>query len=201
MPRETVHDDDSGLVERCRSGEDRAFEELVRKYQQPVFNIIYHNTGGRLDVEDIAQRVFTKVYLSLPRFERGRPFFPWLYRIVVNQCYDDLRRAKRRRWRTFSELSLEEGENIERILSQADPGTPAPEERTELHAILLKLLDRLPKQQRLAVVLRDLEDVPYDRMAEIMQCSEQAVRLKVFRARTRLRELMERAIRRQQRPR
>jgi RNA polymerase sigma-70 factor (ECF subfamily) len=76
--------------------------------------------------------------------------------------------------------------------------TPADESQ-ELHQLLHKLLEQLPEQQRSAIVLRDLEDVPYEKMAETMNCSEQAARLKVFRARARLRELMEKALRRKER--
>lgn len=79
-------------------------------------------------------------------------------------------------------------------------GVPEPhEDRQELYALLHRMMEELPDQQKTALVLRDLELVPYDKMAQIMRCTEQAARLKVFRARTRLRELMEKALRRQQR--
>lgn len=199
MRKDTQPDEDGQLVERCRKGDESAFEELVRKYQQTVFNVIYHTTGHATDIEDIAQKIFAKVYFSLPKFERGRPFSPWLYRIAVNQCYDELRRRRRRKWLTFSELSLDDAESIDSVVSQPDLQPVDNNERTHLHGLLLKLLDQLPKQQRTAVILRDLEDVPYDKVAAILECSEQAARLKVFRGRTRLRTLMEKAILRQQR--
>jgi len=186
-------------VRRCQSGDDTAFEELVRKYQQPLFNLIYHNMGRRNDVEDIAQKIFSKVYFSLPKFDNNRPFFPWLYRIVINQCYDEMRRARRRRSLTFSELNLQDSENIENLIRQEEiAGAPA-DEREELHLLLHKMLDRLPEKQRRALVLRDLEDVSYEKMAELLNCSEQAARLKVFRARTHLRDLMLKAMRRRAR--
>lgn len=190
--------EDQDLVRRCQSGDDAAFEELVRKYQQTLFNVIYHNMGRRGDVEDIAQKVFSKVYFSLRKFDNERPFFPWVYRIAVNQCYDEMRRARRRRSITFSELNLQESENIENLLKQEAVQTTPVEESKERHDLLYKMLDRLPEKQRRALVLRDLEEVPYDRMAELMNCTEQAARLKVFRARTRLREMMLKAMRRRE---
>jgi RNA polymerase sigma-70 factor (ECF subfamily) len=190
--------EDQDLVRRCQSGDDTAFEELVRKYQRALFNLIYHNMGRRGDVEDIAQKIFSKVYFSLPKFDNNRPFFPWIYRIAVNQCYDEMRRARRRSL-TFSELNLQDSENIENLIRQEEiPQTPA-EEREELHGLLHKMLDRLPEKQRRALVLKDLEDVSYAKMAELMNCTEQAARLKVFRARTRLRDLMLKAMRRRER--
>jgi RNA polymerase sigma-70 factor (ECF subfamily) len=188
--------EDLDLVRRCQGGDDAAFEALVRKYQQILFNIIHHNIGRRGDVEDVAQKIFSKVYLSLHKFDSSRPFFPWIYRIAINQCFDELRRARRRRLITFSDLNLEETENIENLLKEKEIKEAPVEERKELFDLLHRMLDRLPEKQRRALVLRDLEDVPYDRMAEIMNCSEQAARLKVFRARTRLRDLMLKAMRR-----
>jgi RNA polymerase sigma-70 factor (ECF subfamily) len=184
-------------VSRCLKGEEQAFEELVRKYQQTVFNLVYHNIGYRNDVEDIAQKIFSKIYFSLPKFDNKRPFFPWLYRIAINQCYDELRRARRRKVHTFTELNLEETESIEKLINQHETMPEPMEDRHELYALLHKLLNELPDQQRTALILRDLELVPYERMAQIMSCTEQAARLKVFRARTRLRDLMEKTLRRQ----
>jgi RNA polymerase sigma-70 factor (ECF subfamily) len=191
--------EDQDLVRRCQSGDDTAFEEVVRKYQQTLFNVIYHNMGRRGEIEDIAQKIFSKVYFSLRQFDNSRPFFPWVYRIAVNQCYDEMRRARRHRFITFSDLNLQETENIENLLKHEEVQETPAEERKELHDLLYKMLDRLPEKQRRALVLRDLEDVPYDQMAEVMNCTEQAARLKVFRARTHLRDLMLKAMRRRER--
>jgi len=187
--------EDHDLVARCKQGDERAFEELVRKYQQTVLNLAFHHLGHRADLEDTAQKIFIKVYFSLDRFDNKRPFFPWLYRIILNQCYDELRHTRRQRIHTFTDLSLHEVESIDRLLNKADQGSDEGEERKELHALLHKLLDQLPEKQRTAVILRDLEEVPYNRMAEMLGWTEQAARLKVFRGRARLGELMEKALR------
>ncbi|HYK89675.1 MAG TPA: sigma-70 family RNA polymerase sigma factor [Acidobacteriota bacterium] len=199
MGKEPFVEEDRELVGRCLKGEEYAFEELVQRYQQTVFNLVYHSIGYRNDVEDIAQKIFAKIYFSLPKFDNKRPFFPWLYRIAINQCYDELRRARRRKVHTFTELSLEDTESIEKLINQHEVTVQSPEDRQELHALLHKMMEELPDQQKTALVLRDLEMVPYDKMAELMRCTEQAARLKVFRARTRLRELMEKALRRRER--
>ena len=199
MWRKENSEEDRELVRRCQKGDDGAFEELVRKYQQTLFNLVYHNMGHRGDVEDVAQKIFTKVYFSLPKFDNDRPFFPWVYRIAVNQCYDELRRARRRRSLAFSELNLQDSESIERLIRQEDLTEVPVEERQEMYDLLQKMLDRLPEKQRKAIVLRDLEEVPYEKMAELMNCTEQAARLKVFRARMRLRDLMLKAMKKQER--
>jgi RNA polymerase sigma-70 factor, ECF subfamily len=192
--KEPYSDEDRELVSRCRAGESPAFEELVRKYQQPLMNLIYHYIGYRNDVEDVAQKIFTKIYFSLPKFDIKRPFFPWLYRIAINQCYDELRRIRRQKTSTFSELSLEDASSIENLISQNEVAPVSDEDRQEMNALLHRMLDQLPPQQRMAIVLRDLEGIPYIKMAEILKCTEQAARLKVFRARIRLRTLIEKKI-------
>ena len=192
--QETYPDDDRKLVGRCQEGDSLAFEELVRKYQQTVFNLAYHYIGYRSEVEDVAQKIFAKVYFSLPKFDLRRPFFPWLYRIAINQCYDELRRIRRQKTHTFSELSLDDTSSIEKLMNQNEIRPAPDEERQELQALLRKMMNQLPDQQRMAIVLRDLESVPYSQIAEILKCTEQAARLKVFRARARLKTLMERVM-------
>lgn len=187
-------DDDRDMVGRCQKGDSLAFEELVRKYQQTVFNLAYHYLGSRNEIEDVAQKIFTKIYFSLPKFDSRRPFFPWLYRIAINQCYDELRRIRRQKTYTFSELSLEETSSIEKLISQNEIPQPSDESRQEMQALMQKMLNQLPNQQRLAIVLRDFEVVPYSQIAETLKCTEQAARLKVFRARARLKILIEKAL-------
>jgi RNA polymerase sigma-70 factor (ECF subfamily) len=192
--KERYADEDCELVARCQKGDSLAFEELVRKYQQTILNLAYHYLGYQRDFEDIAQKIFTKIYFSLPKFDTRRPFFPWLYRIAVNQCYDELRRTRRMKVHTFSELSSEETNNIENLISQNEVSPTSDEDRREMFALLQKLLDQLPDQQRMAIVLRDIEDLPYSEMAKMLKCTEQAARLKVFRARSKLKTLVEKAL-------
>jgi len=192
--QEPYPDDDRDMVGRCQKGDSLAFEELVRKYQQTVFNLAYHYLGSRNEIEDVAQKVFTKIYFSLPKFDSRRPFFPWLYRIAINQCYDELRRIRRQKTHTFSELSLEETSSIEKLMSQNEVPQSSDESRQEMQTLMQKTLNQLPNQQRLAIVLRDFEVIPYSKIAEILKCTEQAARLKVFRARARLKTLIEKAL-------
>jgi RNA polymerase sigma-70 factor, ECF subfamily len=194
--RETP-EDDRVLVQRCQKGEECAFEQLVFKYQRLVFSLIQISVDHQLDFEDIAQKVFVKIYFALPKFDNKRPFFPWLYRIAVNQCYDELRRYQRRKVVTFTDLNHFEAEAIDSLMGQGEVAPMEVEDTQQLYPLLYKMLDRLPPQQRMALVLRDMQSIPYNKIADLMHCSEQAVRLKVFRARARLRNFMQKALRRQ----
>jgi len=188
-------DEDRDLVQRCRQGDALAFEELVTRHQQMVLNLAYHYLGRQNDIEDVAQKIFTKVYFSLSKYDIRRPFVPWLYRIAVNQCYDELRRMRRSRTRTFSELSTDEINYVENLVGGQETSAAQDENRKEMVSLLYRLLDQLPARQRLAVVLRDIEDLSYPKMAEMLECTEQAARLKVFRARSRLKTLLDKAMR------
>jgi RNA polymerase sigma-70 factor (ECF subfamily) len=194
VPKDNPPDEDRELVTRCRTGDPRAFEELVHKYQQTVLNLAYHYIGYQSEIEDVAQKIFIKVYFSLRKFDINRPFLPWLYRIAINQCYDELRKMRRRKVHTFSELSADETVNIENLLSRNAISQASDGVLEDMHALLYSALNQLPDRQRLAVILRDLEALPYAEVAKILKCSQQAVRLKVFRARARLRKLIERRL-------
>ncbi|MDR0311575.1 MAG: sigma-70 family RNA polymerase sigma factor [Acidobacteriota bacterium] len=195
MWKEADSEEDRLLITECRNGDERAFEKLVSKYRQTIMNLIYHYVGSRNDVEDIAQKIFSKIYFSIPKYDDRRPFFPWLYRIAINQCYDELRRIRRRRVHSFSELSIEDAAYIEKLISQDKPPLEAEETEREMYSILQKVLSQLPEQQKMSIVLRDIEGVSYGKMAEILNCTEQVARLKVFRARVRLKALVEKALR------
>ena len=191
MWKESSPDEDIRLAIRCQQGDPSAFEELVRKYRQPVINLVYHYIGQKEDIEDIAQKIFIKIFFSLAKFDTKRPFFPWLYRIAVNQCYDELRHIRRRKTYTFSELNLEDYSSIEKLIDKAEASKHSDEERSELQSLLEKILDQLPDHQREVIVLRDIEEIPYDELAGILKCTEQAARLKVFRARNRLKKILQ----------
>jgi len=188
-------DGDRELVERCRKGDEAAFEALVRKYQQTVFNLVYHFLGGRPDLlEDVAQKVFIKLYFSLPKFNADRPFYPWLYRIAANQCYDELRKIKRNRVLTFTDLQADDSAAQERLMHAARPAPQAAPDDGRLSQVLSRLLDALPKQYRTALILRDVEERTYEDIGAVFRCSVQAARLKVFRARMQMRRALKKVM-------
>jgi RNA polymerase sigma-70 factor (ECF subfamily) len=193
-------EEDRLLISRCQAGDESAFEDLVQKYQRELFHLVSWNVGSAAEAEDIVQDVLTKVYFSLSRFDNDRPFYPWLRRVAINQCYDELRRARRRKILKFTELSEQDTRLVEKLMAvpQAESVSSSPSNGEELRSLMQKILDRLPEKQRMAIVLRDFKQVPYEEMADIMSCSKQAVRLKVFRARARLRTLVMKALRRQE---
>ncbi len=193
-------EEDRELIRRCKAGEELAFESLVGKYQRELFHLVSWHVGSAAEAEDIVQEILSKVYFSLSKFDDDRPFYPWLRRVAINQCYDELRRVRRRKILRFTELNEQETRTIEKFMAtpSTEAAEPALKNPEELRSLMQKILSRLPEKQRMAIVMRDLRQVPYEEMADALKCSKQAVRLKVFRARARLRTLLVRAMRRQE---
>jgi RNA polymerase sigma-70 factor (ECF subfamily) len=197
---ETICEEDKDFIRRCQAGDEQAFESLVRKYERELFHLVSWHVGSAADAEDLVQEIFCKVYFSLDKFDNDRPFYPWLRRVAINQCYDELRRVRRRKVLKFTELNDQDTRLIERLMAvpQAETVDSMQSNSEELRLLMQKVLERLPEKQRMAIVLRDFKQVSYEEMAETMGCSRQAVRLKVFRARARLRTMITKALRRQE---
>ncbi len=183
--------DESELVARARVGDRDAFGKLVWHHHVQIHNMVFALVGDRDDADDLAQEVFVKAYRTLPRFRGRSKFHTWLYRIGVNCALDHVRSRNRRR-------SLAPECERWRDPDQMDPGIPSPEAsdsrviRKELQAILERALACLPPDHRAAVVLRDIDGLHYEEIAYATNCSIGTVKSRLFRARARLRKVLER---------
>ena len=181
---------DEILVARCQEGDKQAFELLIKKYQRRIFHLIYRITQNPGVVEPLAQEVFLKAYRSISAFRGSSRFYTWLYRIAVNTALSHLKKE-----------SI--GENREKTvdydlqassLAVDSVRTEDPEQlvlRKEFLRHLVTALRRLPEELRTAVVLRDLTGLNYEEIAEVMEIPLGTVRSRIFRARARLREMLE----------
>lgn len=178
---------DLDLIARARQGDLTAFNVLVERYQTSVFNLCLRMLGAPAPAEDAAQEAFISAYRSLGRF-RGGSFRAWLFRIAANACYDEMRRRKARP-ATSLDRSGDEGE---RPIEPPDTA-PSMEERAataELHRALEDALAQLPDEQRLAIVLCDVQGFGYAEIAETMRVSLGTVKSRISRARSRLRTII-----------
>lgn len=179
--------DDRSLVLAFRNGDDKAFEQIVRRYQRQVANILYLTLGSRKDVEDLTQDVFLRVHASLARIKVESTLFSWIYRVAVNIAIDEVRRRKIRKVVSLDFLTEPGG-------SEFEPQDPvrtsdrvlAGEKRDKILAALRKL----SPSHRIALVLREYEDLSYREIAETLGISEQAVKSRIFRAREELQRLL-----------
>ncbi|MDV2503922.1 MAG: sigma-70 family RNA polymerase sigma factor [bacterium] len=178
-------DRDAFLVEQCRAGDEEACEALVRQYQERVFALISRMTGDPDRVEDIAQEVFLKAFRSLKSFRGGSRFYTWLYRITVNTVLNTMRSQGRRQ-----ETSLDALEGFE-VQADADMEPAEVTARLELARRVREAIDQLEEPYRVIVYLRELEDLSYEEIAEVVELPVGTVKSRLFRARQQLKGLLQ----------
>jgi RNA polymerase sigma-70 factor (ECF subfamily) len=179
---------DPELIQQCQQGDKQAFEQLVKSYERKVFGLVYQITRSSNEVEDIAQEVFTKIYFSLPQFRLDASFDAWLYRIVVNQCCDHLRKRKRTAQVLESELGEEDSDYFENLTAAASPRVPGIDKQMEMQQLAAELLGYLPPEERSLLILKEIEDLSILELAKVFKTTQSAVKLRLFRARNHVRK-------------
>jgi len=183
--------EEAALVKRAQTGDQLAFREVVERYQSKVFSIIYGILRNHNDAEDIAQQVFTKVYFSLRNFDFRSSLLTWIYKITVNECYDYLRKKKVRKLVYESDFSEEDAlrmENSEPARDQRPPVDVTLAQRD----LAMKLLARLPEEERTLLLLKEVEGHSVEELAEMTGINENTIKVKLFRARQKLLKVAQR---------
>lgn len=174
--------DERALIERCRTGDDTAFSELVDRYKDLVFAVVYRMTSDRTQVDDLAQEVFLKVHRGLPYFRGDAKLSTWIFRIVQNVC-------SQARSRRVVDLPLDREDDRGR---RYEPGTAdAAFGELELRDRLEKAIAQLPENYRLLIAAHYLKGVQYEALAEALDIPLGTVKTHLHRAKRRLRELLE----------
>jgi RNA polymerase sigma-70 factor (ECF subfamily) len=175
------------LVAEAQRGSIEAFNRLVRRYERQVYNVALRVVGQAEIAEDVTQDTFLLAYRSLRQF-RGGLFRAWLLRITTNRCYDELRRRQRRPAESFEELTFEPQAQWSSLSAGEEPQERA--ERAELARALEAALRRLPDDQRIVVVLSDVQGYSYEEIAAAVGISLGTVKSRLSRGRGRLREVL-----------
>mgnify|MGYP001292911730 CR=1 FL=1 len=176
-------DADWQLVERVQRGDKRAFDLLVAKYQRKLFRLLSRMIRDQAEIEDVAQEAFIKAYRALPNFRGESAFYTWLYRIAINTAKNFLV-AQGRRAPTQTEADIEDAENFDDGESLRTEDTPDRMLLTKQVAEAVnRAIEALPEDLRTAIVLRELEGLSYEEIAESMNCPIGTVRSRIFRAR------------------
>jgi len=189
LTRSDAAEDDLSLIEAFKAGDEAAFTQLVKKYQQQVFNLLFHYAGRKEDIEDLAQEVFIKVYTHLATFETRAAFRTWLYRIAINVSIDHARKRKLRQMLSLDGLTEWARERVAFKNAQM-PSPQIAAEQNDLEKYVQRGLEQLPEDFRKALVLRDMEGLEYDEIAKITGWSLGTVKSRLFRGRQRLREFL-----------
>jgi RNA polymerase sigma-70 factor, ECF subfamily len=173
---------DKKLVERVQKGDKGAFDLLVLKYQHKIVNLIMRYVRDPELALDIAQEAFIKAYRALPRFRGDSAFYTWMYRIAVNTAKNHL--AAQRRRPMDVELDLQDPEQYDLHAKLKETDTPEGVALSnELQETVERAITALPEDLRTAIILRELEGMSYEEIAETMECPVGTVRSRIFRAR------------------
>lgn len=187
-------DVDAELVARVQRGDKKAFDLLVLKYQRKIIRLLSRMVRDSHEVEDVAQEAFIKAYRALPQFRGDSAFYTWLYRIAINTARNWLS-ARGRQPSTPNALETEDGETFNQIDNLTDNSTPESLAASrEIAATVNAAMQALPEELRTAIVMREMEGMSYEDIAQSMNCPIGTVRSRIFRAReaiaTRLRPLL-----------
>lgn len=187
-------DVDAELVARVQRGDKQAFDLLVLKYQRKIMRLLSRMIRDPSEIEDVAQESFIKAYRALPQFRGDSAFYTWLYRIAINTARNWLAQNNRRP-STSSSYESEEGETFDETDNLTDSSNPESEMASrQIAETVNKAMNDLPEELRNAIVMREIDGMSYEDIAQSMNCPIGTVRSRIFRAReaiaTRLRPLL-----------
>lgn len=180
--------DESRLLELAKLGDVPAFEQLVRAHEGKVYSIAFRMLGNPEDAREIAQEAFVRAYLSLKRFQAECSFSTWICKIVTNLCIDELRR-KRRQAPVVRSLDAHPRGDEEGLALQVVDQSPGPQElleQVELREALQEALLSLPPEHRAVIVLRDVNGMTYEEIAQALELNLGTVKSRLARARRQL---------------
>jgi RNA polymerase sigma-70 factor (ECF subfamily) len=182
---------DTDLVKRAQNGDARAFDTLVTRYRGRVYSMTYHLVQNESDAWDLAQDAFIKAWRALPQFKLDSSFYTWLYRIAHNCAYDWLRKRKIDSAGEFDDNRADHqpdptAEAVPHAFTRPDKAMANAELGTRIRAAVA----RLSEEHRTAILLREVEGMPYDEIAKVMQTSIGTVMSRLFYARKKLQELL-----------
>jgi RNA polymerase sigma-70 factor, ECF subfamily len=182
---------DEDLMARVAADDEKAFTELVRRFQGRVTNLVSRVLNDRECADDLAQEVFLRVYVHRRNYRHGSKFSTWLFTIAANLAKNEIRRRVRRRnWFSLDALTEMLKDSA---IQLADPteGSEAALEREQLQAAIARSIATIPEKYRLALVLRDIEGLPYEEIAQVLGVPGGTVRSRINRARSMLKRKLQ----------
>lgn len=184
-----MQDADVALMLKFKEGDKAAFESLLDKHHNKIINFIYRFVGDKLEAEDLAQEVFLRVYRAAQGYTPKAKFSTWIYKIAKNLALNEVRRKSLHRLFSLEGVfSTEDGEISFQQIDNSNVSARADLEKQDLINAVKKAIDCLPANQKLAVILRRYDDLPYSEIAGVLGCSESAVKSLLNRAKETLKE-------------
>jgi RNA polymerase sigma-70 factor, ECF subfamily len=172
------------LIQKAQQGDAGAFNQIVSAYRRRIMGTISHVIGRPEDVEDVAQEVFIRLYFSLGQLRTAEVFEPWLYRLTVNASYDYLRKSRRRIESRMADLSEQQV-----MMADAVAGSRAQSDESEKRRVrdtVQQLLSTVSEEDRILLTLKEVEGLSLKELAQIYNVNENALKVRLFRARQRV---------------
>jgi RNA polymerase sigma-70 factor (ECF subfamily) len=185
-----MHEGEKALLDRVRSGDVEAFEQLIEGYQKKVYNIALRMIGNHDDASELAQEVFIRVYKSISSFKEESQLSTWIYRITSNACLDELRRRKNKRVVSIDENIKYEDSEFKRELEDDKPTPDILAEKNEIRKAIKDAIRALPEHHRMMIVMRDIQGLSYEEIAQSLQSPEGTIKSRINRARQALKEIL-----------
>jgi len=186
---------DEMLVRSCLQGDMGSFGELVRRYQKQVYSLAYRLTNDAEEAMDLSQEVFLKIYQVLERYDETRPFFPWMYKVASNVCHSVLRKKPQ------ESIPLDKIIEFTPLMPKVESQPEDYYESREIQLLVQQAIAELPERYKVPMVLRYLEDLTYQQIAEVMELPVSTIETRLYRGKAllqkRLSIVMERGVRRE----
>jgi RNA polymerase sigma-70 factor, ECF subfamily len=178
---------DEELVARSRTGDTDSFNQLVRRWERPIFALAYRTLGREEDARDIAQETFLRAFRALPGFKGDAKFSSWIYRIALNLCRDWMRRDRR-----APMIDVPEGVDIHELAANKPEATSVEDlaARAELSAAVAAAMEQLPGEQRTAIILKEYQGLTFQEVADLMNCPLSTAKTRLYQGLTLLRRLL-----------
>jgi RNA polymerase sigma-70 factor, ECF subfamily len=179
---------DFELIRRAQKGDEAAFNEVVLAYRRRILGTIARLIGHPEDVEDVGQEVFLRLYFSVDQLRTAEVFEPWLYRLTVNASYDYLRKHRRRMESRMSDLS-EQQVIVADAIASSKAGA-ADEDKRKTRETVQELLSSVSEEDRILLIMKEVEGLSLKEMEKIYNVNENALKVRLFRARQRVLKAM-----------
>ena len=174
---------DNIIVQQIKEGKTESFEVLVERYQKQVYNIAYRYTGSRDDAYDLSQEAFLKAYRGINNFRQDSSFKTWIYHIVANVCRDYLRKDKKVHKVSIDEPVQSNDGDMEKQLTDNAKGPDEVYESKELSEFIQGIINNLQREYKEVIILREMQQLSYEEIAKVLNCSVGTVKSRLNRAR------------------
>jgi RNA polymerase sigma-70 factor, ECF subfamily len=187
--------EDADIIKKIKKGDKESFGEIINKYKKVVYNHARSFLRDAHEAEDAAQEIFINIYNNIKKFRGDAKLSTWIYRITVNTCKNRLKQMKRLKSRIADEIYEEGDEDLEKAVTnirekeEKEPDSLLASKT--LRVSIFKRMDELTEEQKNVIMLRDIDGLSYEEIADVMKLSVSAVKSKLFRARENLREKLE----------